>query len=256
MLLFLHSDDALLPKANLESIYSSRQKRYLFWAVSVSKCVAPRRVPRKVEIVLQGAEPGQVRELHQPGAELDVVFDLVSNALVLRETIKDPNRHKTSSIFSVQIDCAKMRFINLIGLEDSSLLLSLRMRRSACKPKGKKMLVTEKFYGFAPPCLESRLDNDLYACGWSKQRLQLFLPEERIRGWKTVALILKTFKEITAEHWCHIVHIINPPPVSGLDWKALEEYIMTDGKKPSDKKVKCKQAFATVEETSKVKLLR
>ncbi|PLB45627.1 hypothetical protein P170DRAFT_314713, partial [Aspergillus steynii IBT 23096] len=185
-------------------------------------------------LFLHGTRPEQKRALHQPGAELDVVFDLVGHVLILRETIKNPEIVETAWTLSVHIKCSKMHFINLRGLEDGSLQLSLQMKRSACLAKGNKMVVKQKSQGFAAPHLESRLFADFYSCNWSKQRIELFLPEERIKGWKTAALILRTFKEITSAHWCHMVNIVKPPPVSVLDWRGLVEYLWAVEKKEKE----------------------
>ncbi|KAI9037768.1 uncharacterized protein KD926_000031 [Aspergillus affinis] len=209
---------------------------------------APKRTSRKLTLFLHGAKPEQKCALHQPGAELDVVLDLVGNVLILRETIEDPERIKTAWTLSVHIDCSKMHLINLKGLKDGSLQLSLQMRRSACFPKGNKMLIKEKFHGFAPLHLGSRLYNDFYSCGWSQQRIELFLPAERISGWKTVALILRTFKEISAEQWCHLANIIKPPSVSLLDWRGLSEGLRAMAiKKPKDTVKEKKACIASKE---------
>lgn len=199
---------------------------------------------------MYGAQPEQKRELHQPGAELDVVFDLISNVLILRETIKDPERKKAAWTLSVLVDCSKMHFINLRGLKDGSLQLSLQMKRSACFAKGDRMLIEERFNGYAPLHLESRLFADFYSCDWSKQRIELFLPKERIRGWKTVALILKTFKEITAAHWCHMVNIIKPPPVNVLDWRGLVEYLRVVESKKEKETVKVNKLHVALEDNN------
>ncbi|KAK1148927.1 hypothetical protein N8T08_007602 [Aspergillus melleus] len=201
---------------------------------------APKQTPRKLKLFLYGAKPKQKRALHQPGAELDVVFDVVSNVLILRETIKDPERLEIAWILSVHIECLKMHLTNLKGLKDGSLQLSVQMRRSACSAKGNKMHIKETFHGFAPFHLGSRLFDDFYSCGWSQQRIDLFLPEERIKGWKTVALILGTFKEVSAAQACHIANITEPPSVAILDWRGLRNHLMAmENKKSGDTVIAC-----------------
>lgn len=123
-----------------------------------------------------------------------------------------------------------MQFENLKGLPNNDLLLSFRMRSSFCCAWGKnKMTYKEKYLGFTPNKLESRLYNDFYQCDWPEQHLELLMPADRIMGWKTVALILKTFKRISAENWCHMVKIGKKkkfPRVAGLDWMAIEADVM------------------------------
>ncbi|GAB1211457.1 hypothetical protein ATERTT37_000572 [Aspergillus terreus] len=178
--------------------------------------------------MLRGSRPDQVCKLHQKGASIDVIFDIIDNALILREIINDPTRRYTFWKFSVQIDLEHMEFGNLIGLPDCSLLLSLRLKPEACAVKGNMMKVKEKVSGFAPTYLESRLDNDLYLCDWPEKRLDIFLPEEKLVGWKTVALIMKTFGRISAAQWSDMVWMKGTPPVAGLDWRALEHAVMEE----------------------------
>ncbi|KAF9885713.1 Alpha-amylase A type-1/2 [Aspergillus nanangensis] len=191
------------------------------------------RKNRKVEITLNGAHPDQVCELHQPGTAIDVIFDIIDNALILRENINDPTKRYTSWRFSVQINYEHMQFVNLIGLPDSSLRLSIQLTRNACAARGNLMSVKEKNCGFAKPPLESRLDHNLYLCDWSEKRLEIFLPEEKLAGWKTVALILKTFKRVTVDQWSDIVWMKGPPPVAGLNWRAIEKEVWEEGMRSS-----------------------
>ncbi|KAE8349274.1 hypothetical protein BDV28DRAFT_141572 [Aspergillus coremiiformis] len=168
--------------------------------------------------------------------------------MILREIINDPTRKYTFWYFSVQLDAANMHFVNLEGLADGSLILSLRIRSSACAVRGSKMSVKEKISGFAPPRLQSKLYNDLYLCDWPRQRLQLFLPEERLVEWKTVALILKSFGRITANQWSDMVWMKDRPSVAGLNWKAIEEDIKIDEKKLINLKAKGKQTCGVAKE--------
>ncbi|KAB8074019.1 hypothetical protein BDV29DRAFT_191332 [Aspergillus leporis] len=164
--------------------------------------------------------------------------------MILREVINDTSRKYTTWTFSVKLDVVNMHFLNLEGLADGSLILSVRIKDSACAVKGSKMSVKEKISGFARPRLESKLYTDLYLCDWPRQCLQLFLPEERLVEWKTVALILKSFGRITVEQWSDMVWMKNRPSVAGLNWRAIEEEIMIDENKLSDLKAKGTQSSA------------
>lgn len=61
--------------------------------------------------------------------------------------------------------------------------------------------------------------------------LQLRLPESRIRGWKTVAMILLTFGRVTRESWLGIVNMQDPPDVAGLNWRQIEQRIRSEMKR-------------------------
>ncbi|KAL2812878.1 hypothetical protein BJX63DRAFT_432383 [Aspergillus granulosus] len=194
------------------------------------KCLChprPKKGFQKLELVIRGSKAQEFCRLDQPNAQLDVVFDLIGNTISLGETIEDPTVPKGSYSICLILDTKKMRFVNLKGLLNNSLLLSMRMRTSACAAEGRsKMLYKEKFQGFSPNRFNSRLYNDFYMCRWSEQYLELLLPAERIVGWKTAALILKTFQRITPENWCHLVNLRRTPKVAGLDWKEIERTLM------------------------------
>ncbi|KAL4906570.1 hypothetical protein BDW74DRAFT_176887 [Aspergillus multicolor] len=194
------------------------------------KCLChprPKKPFPKLELVIRGSNSSEFRRLHQAGAQLDVVFDLIGNDMTLRETIGDPTMAKASYSIALLLKSRMMDFVNLKGLADNSLLLSFRMQSSFCAATGKdRVIFKEKVQGFSSNRLESRLYNDFYSCKWSQQNLELLLPADRIMGWKTVALVLKTFKRITPENWCHMVKLRNKPSVAGLDWMAIENKVM------------------------------
>ncbi|KAL4747929.1 hypothetical protein BDW72DRAFT_206072 [Aspergillus terricola var. indicus] len=194
------------------------------------KCLChprPKKPFPKLELVIRGSKPEESRRLDQVGAQLDVVFDLIGNGMTLRETIGDPTVAKASYSIAFLLKSKMIDFVNLQGLSDNSLLLSLRMQPSFCTATGKgRITYKEKYQGFSPNRLESRLYNDFYSCNWFEQHLELLLPAERIMGWKTVALVLKTFQRITPENWCHMVKLRNRPGVAGLNWMAIEDKVM------------------------------
>lgn len=221
-----------------------------------SKCGCqpePERILRKLQLTLHGDKPEQKCELHQLGADLQVVFDLDSSVLILRETIKDPDRTETSWTVSVQIDCSDMHFVNLRGLEDSSLQLTLQMRSSACFAKRNRMIIKETFHGFAPVHQESKLYNVLYLCDWPKQRIELFLPEEQTKGWKTVAGILTTFKEISTVQLRQIARAANPPPLTVLNWKVLGKCLRAIERRNATEAVMMNKAQVSSKEKSSAK---
>ncbi|PYI01027.1 hypothetical protein BO78DRAFT_411781 [Aspergillus sclerotiicarbonarius CBS 121057] len=192
------------------------------------QCFCHLRPPKpfpKIEAVLSGPEPDQVRELHQPNAQLDVAFDVVGNTMTLNECVFDPSRPKIAYSVGLIIKAANVHFLNLEGLPDHSLLLSLRIRRAACAVRGNKMVLKEKFNGYFPDPPYSRLFNDLFECRWPEKTLQICLPEERCRRWKTVALILKTFKQITPDSYCHMANMMFTPRVGGLNVRQVKKDI-------------------------------
>ncbi|KAL3474225.1 hypothetical protein BJX99DRAFT_260646 [Aspergillus californicus] len=174
--------------------------------------------------------------------------------MTLRETVEDPSNFELAYIFSMTIDFKSMQFVNLNGLLNNALLLSVRLRESFCAAKGKsKVPYKEKYTGFSAYPFRSKLYNELYLCNWSQQLLELTMPMERIQGWKTVGLILKTFDRISAENWCHLVGIkkTRTPPVAGLDWMAVERDVVPETRAP----VPVPMPIPTPEEEKKMRML-
>ncbi|KAL4962279.1 uncharacterized protein BDV14DRAFT_202937 [Aspergillus stella-maris] len=204
------------------------------------KCLChprPKKPFQKLELTLRGSKPEEFCHLHQTGAQLDIVFDFIASGISLKETIGDPTARKANYLICLQLNSTMWRFDNLKGLADNSLLLSFSMRSSFCAAWGKhKLSYKEKYQGFSPNRFESKLYSNFYQCNWSEQHLELRLPAERIVGWKTVALVLRTFKCISEENYCHMVKMETKVGVAGLDWKAIESYVMP--KKKEEKKEK------------------
>ncbi|GAQ39058.1 hypothetical protein AtubIFM56815_007567 [Aspergillus tubingensis] len=185
---------------------------------------SPKPYPR-IEAVLTGSAPDQVRELHQPNSKLDIAFDVVGCVMTLNECIHDPSRPSIGYSVSLMIKAANTHFVNLEGLEDHSLLLTIRIRHSACAVRGNKMILKEKFNGYYPDPPYSRLYNDLFECRWPEKTLQVHLPEERCRRWKTVALILRTFGQINGDSYCHMANMMFTPRVGGLNVRQIKKDI-------------------------------
>ncbi|RAL07535.1 uncharacterized protein BO97DRAFT_356295, partial [Aspergillus homomorphus CBS 101889] len=188
-----------------------------------------------LEAILCGPEPGQIRELHRENAQLDVAFDAVSNHMFINEHYPNPLNRRVSLDIGLIIKAKNVQFINLEGLSDHSLVLTLRIGRTASAVRGSKMIVKEKVRGFfaSPPYM--RLFEDFYECRWPEKYLQIRMPERRCKRWKTVALILKTFKQISAENYCHMAEMMMTPRVGGLNVRAIRKEIKARKEKGPDK---------------------
>ncbi|KAI9371641.1 hypothetical protein BJX61DRAFT_543462 [Aspergillus egyptiacus] len=221
------------------------------------KCPCHPRPPKpfqKLVLSLRGSKPLEYVRIDQPNAHLDVIFDLIGHSMTLRETVEDQTVPEASYMISMTMALHQMQFLNLVGLANNSLILTVRMRSAFCSAKGKeKMKYKEKYQGFCQTShLDSRLYNLFYNCNWPQQELELILPKERCKGWKTIALILRTFNLITAENWCDIVNIRDrkTPPVAGFNWKVMEGDLMP--KKEKKKKEK-KEESSLVKTQEKAK---
>lgn len=172
---------------------------------------------RPVEAILHGAEEDQFRQLDQPGVDLDLTFLPVEQMVILREKLPGPDPHEMSCKTYVQLNLKNSSFVNLQGLEDNSLLLSIQINKA-----GKDLKPQQKYNRYWPDIARSKVYSDLVKCSWSHMMLHIVLPESRIRGWKTVALILRTFRRISADTWNWLVRLEDPPAVKGLDWREIE----------------------------------
>ncbi|PYI26920.1 hypothetical protein BP00DRAFT_429862 [Aspergillus indologenus CBS 114.80] len=184
----------------------------------------PTRFP-KLEAVVCGPETGQIRELHQDETQLDVAFDAVGNRMLINEHYPNPVNRCMSVDVSLILKAKYVQFVNLEGLSDHSLLLTLRIGRTASAVRGNKMILKEKVRGFfeCPPYM--RLLEDVYECRWPEKFIQIRLPEKRCKRWKTVALILKAFNQITSENYCQMAGMMMTPRVGGLDVRAIQREI-------------------------------
>lgn len=136
--------------------------------------------------------------------------------VILREKIPGPNPREMSCKTYLQLNSQNSTFVNLQGLADNSLLLTVRIDKA-----GKYLKPQQKYRCYWPEIGESRLYSDLVLCNWQHKMLRLRLPEPRVKDWKTVALILRTFRRISGSTWSWMINMEDPPAVAGLDWSEL-----------------------------------
>jgi hypothetical protein len=181
---------------------------------------APKKANKKpppIEATLLGRTKDQARQLNQPGADLDVTFLPVERMAILRESAPGPDPRTMACKTSIQLDSRNARFVNLQGLPDNSLLLSVRVDKA-----GRDLRPQMKYRCYWPQPARGRLYTDLVLCSWDEMTLQLLLPASRVKGWKTVALIARSFRRISAHTWGWMVGLKDPPAVAGLDWREIE----------------------------------
>ena len=149
-----------------------------------------------------------------------------------------------------------LHFQNLIGLNDNSLLLTLTLQTtpspsfpltlSSAATGGEEtgrrereripnIHTKHRINNFNTTLEKSLLQENLHipllrAQQKTKVQMQIFLPAERLHSWRTVALIVRTFRRVSAEQWCRLIHLksvpCRPPGVGGLDWRGLEEFVL------------------------------
>lgn len=176
------------------------------------------RSPPPIEATLKGSKKHHVRQLNQPGVDLDITFLPVERLVILREKMPGPYPRAMSCKTYVQLNRKNSTFINLEGLPDNSLLLTIQINNA-----GKYLKPQEKYMCHWPNAKEGRLYSELVMCKWRKMILQLRLPEPRVKDWKTVGLILRTFRKISIGTWNWMINLEGPPAVAGLNWEVIEK---------------------------------
>lgn len=179
--------------------------------------------PPPIEAILRGPEKDQVRQLSQPGIDLDVTFLPVEQLVILREMIPGPNPYEKSCKTYIQLNMENSTFVNIQGLPNNSIRLTVQIDKA-----GKYLKPQQKYMCYWPDLGESKLYNDLVLCDWSQMTLSLQIPGPRAKGWKTVALILRTFGRISNSTWDWFVALKDPPAVAGLDWEKIEMEIKSE----------------------------
>lgn len=187
---------------------------------------APRKPDLKsppIEATIRGPEKDQFRQLNQPGIELDITFLPVEQFVIIREMIPGPNPYEKSCKTYIQLNSDNSTFMNIKGLPDNSIQLTIRIDKA-----GKYLKPQQKYMCYWPGLGESKLYNDLVLCDWPEMTLSLRLPEARVKDWKTVALILRTFRRISKSTWNWFIALEDPPAVAGLDWERIESELRRD----------------------------
>ena len=184
-----------------------------------------------MQAFLFGDQPGQFRQLHQPGAELDIHCDVARHEMTLRETVcGGPRAISTATRYDVHLNPKNSRLLNLEGLLGDSVLLTIEIRPEACRTRGHGLRLQTKVSSFIPAYTDSKLHNEFYLCDWSKIILRVHLPVSRFWGWKTVAMLLATFERLT---WgdLRIVADIKDMAVAGLNWRQIERRMRDESKR-------------------------
>lgn len=200
-----------------------------------SKCscqpAPPKSSLERMQAFLFGDQPGQVHQLHHPGAELDIHCDVARHEMTLRETVGgDPRVNPTATRYDVHLNPKNSRLLNLEGLADNSIMLTIEIRPEACKARGHGLRLETKVWSFRPAYTDSKLHNEFYLCDWPRMILRVHLPESRFWGWKTVAMLLVTFERLT---WggLRIVADIKGMTVADLNWRQVEQSMWNESKR-------------------------
>lgn len=146
-----------------------------------------------------------------------MTFLPIERTVILREKIPGSDPHAMFCKTYVQLNSENSTFVNLQGLPDNSLLLSIRIDKA-----GRHLKPQQKYRCYWPDQERSKLYTDLVQCNWPQMTVHLILPAPRIKGWKTVALIVWTFRRISTHTWSWMVSLRDPPPVAGLNWREIE----------------------------------
>lgn len=192
---------------------------------------------KPIELIIEDVKTGNIHQLHQENAEFDVTFDIVSGNMVLKQDFSDPETCPPEQFMTaVFFNQSNTTFINLEGLAENSLLLTFKLNSAPplnMKPNAK----AEKKQLGTPGQLRVKYRNHAFNTkktpfykaftDWDGEEkiLQLLLPESRIKSWKTVALVLLTFREINITIWHRLVNDGRLRDLAGFDWARVREKV-------------------------------
>ncbi|KAJ5986264.1 hypothetical protein N7451_010629 [Penicillium sp. IBT 35674x] len=172
-------------------------------------------------------------------AELDASFDILSGTMFIKQKVRDPEvwpdiQHESL----VQFNQRNSTFINLEGLAGNSLKFTyminppkVKMKTSSssitediCGRTGAKLRTCHQWYGWETGTdgNEGPLYQYLMDCN-GEQILQLHFPNDRIEGWKSVAMILLTYRKINPVIWHHLRTKTSCCELAGFDWVQVED---------------------------------
>ena len=178
--------------------------------------------PQPVDFVLHDEVTGEARRLHGRNYELEATFDFFKGNLRLVESLHDqaiwPETLRKEAIF---FNRSNSSFLNLEGLSDNSLLFSFRPESIIKANSVNKPRQRHQTYDFICDTVDSPLSNAILHCASEHRTLCLRLPKARHKGWKTIALILLTYRKITPKVWYGMVTNEKLVDVAGFDWRHL-----------------------------------
>lgn len=187
---------------------------------------------QSIQMISQDVGSTDLQQLHMDHAEIDVLFDIVSGVMVVKQKVRDPAvwppvQHSTAVFFTQ----ANTTFVNLEGLADNALLFTLRLNSYNSVKTQPNNSVENKTPGSPTKLKVMCRDHGFVANNsifyktfkdWKgdEKLLQLLLPADRVDSWRTVALILLTFREINTTIWHRLVND-QKGEVAGFNWAAL-----------------------------------
>lgn len=192
-------------------------------------------------MLIQDPASAEVRQLHLEHAEFNVTFDIFSGTMILKQTVRDPAVSPTvQHVTSVYFNQSNTTFVNLEGLADNSLLFTFKLKASTSPtptPTKKSNHKTERKQKSTPSELKVRVRDHGFLTNqtpffkaftnWKgdEKIMQLRLPDNRINSWKTVALVLLTYREINIDIWHRMVNDERMGDVAGLNWAHVRDRV-------------------------------
>jgi len=177
---------------------------------------------RSVEIVVHNTDLGETHRLHDQNYELDAIFDIFKGSLRLVEKARNQaiwpeTLHKET----ISLSLFNTGFLNLEGLNDGSILLSFRPESPIKIGAIHKLKICHQSHEFISEVLDSPLRKAIFDCVKEDRIFCLRLPNGRHHGWRTIALILLTYRKIKTKSWYRMVVNESLGDIAGFDWKKI-----------------------------------
>ncbi|CAL5870169.1 uncharacterized protein PFLUO_LOCUS4404 [Penicillium psychrofluorescens] len=212
--------------------------------------VSKKPTTKSLSLTLYDSKQKYTLPLHGEDTELDVTFDIITGTMILKQKIRLsgiwPRVQQKTVMYTNQ---ANSIFVNLQGLADNAILLTFKMLPPLPPPSSSddgddgpesettKQKPVQKFAeqtpriwrqvrGFCPGLVdEGPLFEELLESYSHEKILRLHIPGGRHKGWKTIALILLTYRKIDLPTWHRLVTSEKLTEIAGLNWRLVEKKI-------------------------------
>lgn len=177
-------------------------------------------VPHSVELVLHDEESGETHPLHSQNYDIEAIFDIFKGNLRLTEKVRDQEIWpETLHKEAICLTRSNSIFVNLEGLNDRSILFSFQPKSSIKADLATKLKLCRQSHAFIYDVVDSPLCKAIVDCTGDNRTFRLRLPMDRHQGWRTIALILLTYRKIVPKTWYRIVTNNSLLDVAGFDWR-------------------------------------
>ncbi|KAJ5103325.1 hypothetical protein N7532_003854 [Penicillium argentinense] len=172
-----------------------------------------------IEVISRDEASDEVRVVCNQQHDIDIIFNIFTGTIRLVEKVDNQPRSEPDKEI-IYLTHSRIKIVNLEGLSDNSLLFSFRPKRSFYPSLASQLQLCHQVHGFPrdpaeTPLCKAILDNNRNSV------LHLVFPSDRHKGWKTIALILLTYRKLSPADWHRITNSQGLGDVAGFNWASF-----------------------------------